>query len=225
MNCLESQELLHKRLDGDASAGTEALERHLSECPACRDLHASAGRLLEGLRRLPALHPPAGLARDLAAQVIHDRIKRRQKMRRRVLVTMALAASVLLILLTAYQWLPRSQPNPQHAPPELAKKAPAFKELPPLTKQADDARPRGAFTALTERWADTTRDHAQVVLVGTSLDAVEKLPDELPMIDPGVREAGQEVSDGVRTVTRNARKAFDFFARELPMPDIGEQRN
>ena len=46
---------------------------------------------------------------------------------------------------------------------------------------------------------------------------------ELPMIDPSVREAGQEVSDGVRTVTRNARRAFDFFARELPMPEIGEQ--
>ena len=54
------------------------------------------------------------------------------------------------------------------------------------------------------------------------LSAVEALP---PMLDPGVREAGQEVSDGVRTVTQSARKAFDFFARELPMPELGEEKN
>ena len=34
------------------------------------------------------------------------------------------------------------------------------------------------------------------------------------------------VSDGVLTVTHNALgRAFDFFARELPMPDVGEQED
>ena len=69
---------------------------------------------------------------------------------------------------------------------------------------------------------DTTRDHAKVVLVAANLDAMEQLPaiNELPALDASVREAGQDVSEGVRTVTRNARRAFDFFARELPMPEI-----
>jgi hypothetical protein len=80
---------------------------------------------------------------------------------------------------------------------------------------------------LTERWADATRDHAKVVLVATNLDAVENLPgvDNLGPMDPAVREASHEVTDGVLKVTRNARKAFDFFARELPMPELGEQKN
>jgi predicted anti-sigma-YlaC factor YlaD len=227
MNCLECQELLQKRLDGDRSAGPEALDRHLSECAVCRELHAGAACLLEGLKRMPQPKLAPGFAQTLAAQVIRDRRQRREKMRRRVFLTVALAASVLLTLLLAYQWMPRTVPQQKQ---DIAKEQ-REKQLPPKVepevKHAGKHEPRTTLTALTERWADTTRDHAQVVLVGTNLDGVDKLPavNELPMIDPSVREAGQEVSDGVRTVTRNARKAFDFFARELPMPDVGEQKN
>ncbi len=223
MNCLECQELLQKRLDGERSASSEVLERHLSECPACRELHAGAVCLLEGLKQMPQAKLAPGFTQALAAAVIRDRRQRREKMRRRVFMTVALAASVLLVLLLAYQWMPRTEP---HRKQDIANKQPPPK-IEPEVKQVAKQEPRTTLTALTERWADTTRDHAQVVLVGTNLDAVEKLPavNELPMIDPSVREAGQEVSDGVRTVTRNARKAFDFFARELPMPEVGEQKN
>lgn len=231
MNCLECQELLQKRLDGEPIAASETLDRHLSECAACRELHGGAICLLEGLKRMPQPKPAPGFAHDLAAQVIRDRRHRREKMRRRVFLTVALAASVMVILLLAYQWMPRTGPQQKQ---DIAKEQPK-KQLPPkiapeakhVAKHVAKHEPRNALTAMTERWADTTRDHAQVVLVGTNLDAVEKLPavNELPMIDPSVREAGQEVSDGVRTVTRNARKAFDFFARELPMPEMGVQKN
>ena len=93
--------------------------------------------------------------------------------------------------------------------------------------EAKKQEPKSALAALTDRVADTTRDHAKVVLVAANLDTVERLPavNDIPLLDPSVREAGQEVSDGVRTVTRSARRAFDFFARELPMPEIGEQKN
>jgi predicted anti-sigma-YlaC factor YlaD len=225
MNCPECQDFLQKRLDGERLAGSETLDRHLSECAACRELHAGAGRLLEGLKQQPQIKPASGFSETLVAAVIRDRRRRRDKMRRGVFLTFALAASVVLMLLLAYQWLPRPESQQKQVNPDIAKKEPP-KEA-PLAKHAEKQPPRTALTALTERWADTTRDHAQVVLVGTNLDAMEKLPpvNELPMIDPSVREAGQEVSDGVRTVTRNARRAFDFFARELPMPDMSEQKN
>jgi hypothetical protein len=226
MNCLECQDLLQKRLDGERIAASEGLERHLSECAACRELHAGAVCLLEGLKRIPQSRPTPGFAQDLAAAVMKDRRQRREKMRHRVFVTVALAASVLLMLLLAYQWIPRTGPQQKQDIAKEQPKNPPQPKLVPEVKYAGKPEPRSPLTALTERWADTTRDHAQVVLVGTNLDSVEKLPvSDLPMIDPSVREAGQEVSDGVRTVTRNARKAFDFFVRELPMPEMGDQKN
>ena len=36
MNCPECQELLQRRLDGEILANSPELERHLSECLACR---------------------------------------------------------------------------------------------------------------------------------------------------------------------------------------------
>ena len=103
------------------------------------------------------------------------------------------------------------QPKPPNEPKDLKKPEPRDPVTPPSS-------------VWFNRLADATRDHAKVVLVAANLDAMEKLPavDDLPM-NSGMREAGQEVSDGVRTVTLSARKAIDFFARELPMPAFEEQ--
>ncbi len=227
MNCLECRELLHQRLDGEPIA-SGAIEQHLSQCALCREQHAVALLLLDGLKQIAQPKPPAQLARSIAAQVVHDRRARQHRMRRRVFATMALAASVLFMLMLAYYWLPR----PDHVEPtpkdKLVKDAPK-KDVPPRQHDPKDVvkrDQRSPLTALTDRWADTTRDHAKVVLAGMNLDGMDKLPPvgALP-VNPSVREAGQEVSDGVQTVTRNARKALDFFARELPMPDLGEQKN
>ena len=224
MNCLDCQELLQERLDGRAIADAPELDAHLSQCAACRDQHAAALRLLEGLKDVPKPAARAGFAQALAARVINDRRQRRDKTRRRVFVTMALAASVILTLFLAYYWIPRPvEPTP------IVKKDPKIepprKEIVP-ENHAKKPEPRSPLTPLMDRWADATRNHAKVVLAATNLDAVEKLPAvDMPPLDPAVREAGQEVTDGVRTVTRNARKAFDFFARELPMPEMGEQKN
>lgn len=224
MNCLECRELLQKRLDGEVISAP-ALERHLSECAACREQHAGAGRLLEALQQLPPVKAPANLAQSMVAQVIKDRLHRQQRVRRRVFATMALAASVLVMLLAAYYWYPRPgndalpktpmvQETPKkHAPPKQVEEPKVDEKKP---------EPRNAMAALADRWAGTTRDHAKVLQAAAHLDGVEVPP--VPM-NPSVREAGQEVTDGVTTVTRNARKAFDYFARELPMPELGEQKN
>ncbi|MBI2805196.1 MAG: hypothetical protein HYX68_09490 [Planctomycetes bacterium] len=219
MNCLDCQDLLQKRLDGDPLGNGEALEQHLNQCAPCRETHAAAALLLETLPRIAPPGAPADFARTVTAEVLRDRRVRLAKMRRRVWVTAALAASVLMMLFAAYWWLPRTAPEePQQPFVKLPPKIdPPKKILVPPPKMPE---PRNGFASLTERMADTTRDHAKVVLVAASLDGVEKLPavNDLPMLDGGVREAGQEVSDGVRAVARNARKALDFFAREMPMP-------
>jgi hypothetical protein len=224
MDCLECQELLQRRLDGEPIAGA-MLEQHLSQCATCRDQHAAALRLLEGLRVVLRPTPVPGFAAAIAANVIRDRRERRAKLGRRVLVTLALAASVLGILFMAYFWMPPlgiNKKNIVEVPPKKIVPSPK-----PEVKPEEEPELRGPLSPMMDRWADATRDHARVVLVATNLDGVGNLPvvNNLPAIDPGVREASQEVSDGVRTVTRNARRAFEFFTRELPMPDMGEQKN
>jgi hypothetical protein len=216
MNCLECRELLQRRLDGEQVSDAPGLEQHLSQCATCREQHGGALRMVTVLQKLPKPTSPAGFAGRIVAEVLDDRRRRRQKMRRRVFVTMALAASVLVMLLAAYAWLPREQ-GPQKQP-LVVKVDPKKMDVPHVPQP----EPRNAL----DRMAEATRDHAKVVLAAANLDGVEKLAvNDLPVIDPGLREAGQEVSDGVRAVTMNARKAFDFFARELPMPDLAELKN
>jgi hypothetical protein len=230
MNCLECQNWLQQKLDGDDLATTEAVEHHWANCATCREQHAEAMRLLEGLKLLPAPKLAPDFAQRLTATVLEDRKLRRDKLRRQVLVTAALAASVLFLLLMGYYWFPRPGNNEftKARPDELPNKRIEPAPLPQIQpKPPRKQEPRNALASLTERWVDQTRDHYTVVLVAANLDTVEKLPavNELPPLDPGVREAGQEVSEGVRTVTRNARLAFDFFAREVPMPEVPAEPN
>lgn len=214
MNCLECQDLVQQRLDGKPIAAPDALEHHLEHCTDCRDQHAAALRLLEGIQQLPKFTLPTTFAQDIAAQVMQDRRQRRARTQRRIYVTLALAASVLLVLFAAYWRMPRTQLDKPKE--EIARKNEKPAPIVPPEPRKDETK--NAFASLTERLADTTRDHAKVVLVAADLDRAKLPLDDIPMIEPGVREATQEVGDGVRTVTRNARKAFDFFARELPMP-------
>ena len=225
MNCLECRELLQKRLDGEPVVAA-ALEQHMNQCAKCREQHAGALRLLEAMKALPNPKLAFGFTQALVAQVMQDRRQRLQKIRRRVFVTMALAASVLVMLMLAYYWLPPLSRNNEPQPKSPFVEVPKEKPLPKEPKESKKQEPRNALTALTDRWADTTRDHAKVVMVAANLDGMDRLPAVGALaVSPSVRDAGQEVSDGVQTVTRNARKAFDFLARELPMPEIGEPKN
>jgi hypothetical protein len=221
MNCLECRELLHKRLDGEPIA-SDALEQHLSQCATCRDQHSGAQLLLESLKNQPKPKLPANFAQAMVAEVMRDRRHRIVKMRRRFFATMALAASVLILLALGFFWLPRSAPVDHPKKDEVVKDAP--KPAPPPKDEPKVApKIQDQPNELRDRWAGAMRDHAKVVMAAANVD---KLPpvDKLPMT-PGAREARKEVAVGVEAVARSTRKAFDFFARELPMPDMGEQKN
>ena len=176
MNCLECQDVLQKRLDGERVPVNDALDRHLSECPVCRDLHGGAARLLEGLKQIPQPQLAPDFARSLATQVIQDRRERRAKGSRRVFVTIALAASVVLILLLAYHWVPRQQHNEKHPGGDIAQVQEAPPPSPPLPpKQVPEPKPapRNALTSLTDRIADTTGLQTLLVAARASGSALQ----------------------------------------------------
>jgi hypothetical protein len=219
MNCLECQEWLQRRLDGDEDTVPAAVEQHRVECARCREQHNAALRLLEGLKQLPPYPPRPGLAQSVTAKVLHERRQRQARVRRRVFVTMALAASIMLLVLGPYYLMPNLPHDVPKAPDPVVKKDDKRPEPP---RQDRPVEPRDALASLSERIADTTRDHARVVLAAADLDRVGV--EELPRLEVG-RGVGQEVTEGVRAVTSQARRAFDFFARELPMPEMETPRN
>ncbi len=225
MNCLECQELLQQKLDGAATAPSLEFDAHLGICMKCRELHAGAQLLLDGLRKQASPKLPVDFVKRTTAMVFGDRRERRQKVRSRLYITAALAASVIVMVLFAYAMLPRSPvPAPKNndglAKQDAIKIEDKKKATPePKGIEKPPERP-SAIAALPTRWVEATRDHANVVLAAANFDGVERLP-----IDPTATEAAKEMSDGVRTVTLNTRKAFDFFAREFPMPDLGERRD
>jgi hypothetical protein len=186
-------------------------------------MQSATVRLLAGLARLPKEKPPAHFAKAMTAEVLRDRARRRDKMRRRVTVTMALAASVLLMLLAGYYFLPRTN-QPGGAKEQIVDNQKPVTPPPKDANQpADTEKPdsRQALIALPDRLADTTRDHARVVMAAASIDGMDKLP----VADLPADSSVHEMSSGVSAVTRNTRRAFDFFARELPMPQPGDDKD
>ncbi len=215
MNCLECLDLLQRQLDGETAAPA-ALHAHLSACLECRERFAAAELLRAGLKPSPRPQLAVNFAQRMASRVLRDRVQRQQRLRRRLFVTAALAASVLVLFLFSTWSSPRPDGPGPVAP--LAKQDDARKPAPevPLPKQDDT---RQAFASYSERIMGKTREHAQVLLAAAN--PLEQLPaGTLPDLDPAAEsllQAGKDVTESVQTVTHSARRAFDYFAREIPM--------
>jgi hypothetical protein len=218
MNCPECQDVLQRRLDGTVLVPDAALDQHLAQCPPCRERHAAARRLLEGLRASPRRVPPADFARRVVAAALRDRQRRRSRLRRSLYLTAGLAAAILLMLLAGYV----NHPNPGDGKPDVG---PVAKQDTPPELKKDAAAPPTTLAAVTGRLADKTLEQAKVLL--TAANPVEGLPvGELanvaeplePAAEP-LRQARQEAGEGLQAVARSARRAFDYFARDLPMPE------
>ncbi|MCI0463847.1 MAG: zf-HC2 domain-containing protein [Gemmataceae bacterium] len=219
MNCPECQELLQRRLDGEPLLDCAELQQHLAACSECRERHAAVARLEEGLRLLPRPTPPAELAQRTAEQVLRDR---RVRIRRRVWVGVAIAASVLLVALTGYLGLwPWGQPQQVViAPPE--KKEPPEPEGPTIREGAQEARE--ALAALVDRFADRVREQGGLFDVAAPIQYVST--DQLPQVNlltqplgsttQGLRQTNEGISAGARTVGNSARRAFSYFLRKMP---------
>ena len=208
MNCLECRDWLQRRLDGEALPALPALDLHLASCAACRQQHQAAQNLLEGLRGLDKPQANADLAPRILARVLADRQARREKFRRRVWTTAALAACLMLMALAGYLWFPNK--NKELAIKPQDKEPPAGPSLGESVEQA-----RLAFTSLTGRLTDKSKEQVILLLSAAKLPSSMGLPEQ-PLDPQTLSQTGQGVSEGIQTVAQSARRAVDYFLRELP---------
>lgn len=228
MNCLDCRNELQRLLDGLEPARPGPLQEHLAACIACRESHRAARRLLEGLRGRSQPVPPADFAEKVVRRVLSEKQRFREKTRRRLYLTAALAASILVLVFAGEFWPPSKteDPIPDPGPGPVAKKEiePEV-PMPPLGETVAEAGQ--AMNDLTERLASTAKDHAQRLLAAANpmeVAAVAKLPGPIePPLEPAVeslRQAGQGVADGLQPLTRSAQRAFAFLVREVPTFDL-----
>lgn len=207
LNCSASEQALMDRLDGLPITDSAALARHLARCPACRELHAAAGRLDEGLRRAPSPVPPPYLSDRIVAAVLADSSPPRrwpQQTRR----ALALAASVLLLLFLAGEQQTRYRLS--FPPP---------KDDAPVASLRDSVAEAGsAVFSLTARTADETVGQTRLLMPVVAAPPLDD-PMSLGTIEPPMKSlfgASQGVSAGLEPVTNSARRAVGLFLRELP---------
>jgi hypothetical protein len=217
MNCLECQEILQRRLDGEGIADPGQMKEHLVDCPQCRQRHRAALLLLEKLPSWTAALPTADLRSRIVTAVLVDRTLRLAR-RRRVMVALALAACLLLAALASLTWLPifdAPSPGPDMKFQGLqANKGPA----PTLEKSVEEARQ--AVAALSDKGKEQVR---MLIAVANPMEnpglPMPGLADVEQPLEPAaesLRQAGRGVSEGLQTVTQSAQRAVAYFFRELP---------
>jgi hypothetical protein len=237
MNCTESQDLLQRRLDGEALTDRSALDRHLATCADCRSLHGAAGTLEAGLRLLPAVAPAVHLQALLVTTLLAER-NARQSRRRRWLTATALAASLLLAFgiglavtgaESANRFFERQFAgwfHPASTPQVPVATTPVTAETPqPEGPSIRDgvAEAGTAVVSLTLRTTEETVEQTRLLtgtLPTTTINLREVLPQ--PQEQPPLavwQETGQRVTTGFEPVTSSARRAFRMFVREtVPAP-------
>lgn len=236
MNCTQSLDLLQERLDGLPLVDRTDLDRHIADCPECRQLHAAAARLEDGLRLLSPSVPPPGLTAKIVSRVAADR--RRRLVLRRSAIVMA-AASVLLAALLAYHpyshepgdsWMiskiketwnsvfglndtPVAFTRIHSGPDTVVEFQP---EEPSLTASVAEAG--SAMVSLSKRAADETVGQTRLfipeVIPAPPLMTSEPMQ---PIIEPpteSLRQAGNGMTAALDPVTSSARRAFSLFFRE-----------
>ncbi|MFO0864737.1 MAG: hypothetical protein U0744_08815 [Gemmataceae bacterium] len=138
---------------------------------------------------------------------------------------------MLLVLGAQILSRPAKTPDQPQPVPPFAQNHPKEKEPSspmPIAPRAEEARQ--AVAGLTERLADETREQARLLLsVATppNLAAIDPIPNmEFDPIEPAAEtllETGRQVRDGFEPVTRTARQAFGFLAREFAVLDRSPQ--
>jgi hypothetical protein len=235
MSCPECHDLLQQRLDGEAPADRAALDRHLAECPACREDHAAAQRLVEGMRLLARPTPSPGLASRVVARVLADQ-RAALRYRRRLWTAAAVAAGLVLAALFSYQGY-RAGLFGTEAPAPVAKDQGPARDGPPLVDNKHQPGPEPSSTLgevlddartfaldLTRRTADETVGQALHWLPPANPFAVP-VPSLkggktlAPVLDPlaeSLRQAGRTVTAGLKPVTTSAPRALDLLLQQMP---------
>ena len=220
MNCPESKAFLQCRLDGRSNSQMEPpeLQMHLAACRSCRELHAVASRLIEGLALMPSFEPPAHLADLITGRVLRGRRRYRQ-----LLTLVTVLAATMLLALTVYSRkfgsivIRGSVGQVAYAPPHSTTSV-------PINQSALEVGQ--AFASLAQRTAGATIDQSRLLMPlvvpagDVSLSRVQLPYSQQPA--NYFQESALGVSQGLEPVTSSARRALNLFLREVP--SIAPQR-
>jgi hypothetical protein len=224
MNCHEFEALLQREMDGAGIPMSAAADQHLSVCADCRAQHQAAGLLLGWARTHKTPPAPADLSQRIASRVLHDRVERRRRFRVHVRITIAMAASLLLVFLGANFWLPAQRdgtaltlgPIHDFELPALAEQAPM-----PLAQTMDQAS--RSLASLTGKLAEKTRTHAWHMLAAAVPGELAASSGSVPEpMDPATSllQMGQNMTEGLQPLTRSAQRAVNKFFRDLSALDV-----
>jgi predicted anti-sigma-YlaC factor YlaD len=216
MTCPNYQAWLQSQQDGEEHGDPLAIERHLRDCPDCRELDNAAQRLREGLLAMTPPNPPTDLSSRIARQVIDER----RRLRRREAVALSALAAGLLVAVGATLAWPRfylpSPGSPTSNRNMISKSEPVAS---PLRLRESMAEAGYAVASLTSRAADETVGHTRLLIptvTAGTLDVAAAAP-ALESPTQSLREAGLGVSEGLEPVADSARRAVGLFLRELPI--------
>jgi hypothetical protein len=225
MNCPECLEQLQTFLDGSAIPEREGLQAHLAGCAPCREWFAAALLLREGLRGQSHPPVPVQLTGRILAAVAGQR--RRARLRRWSLAGLAAAAAILIAVLMSRPGPQQSFPEPapeaklpapkQHAQPPAELGSPSAASLGQSVREA-----RSAVASLTSGLTAKTREAQRLWSAALDqrsapgLSVIGELEQPLQPAAQSLRESGRGVSVSLAAVTDSARRAVNYFLRELP---------
>ena len=216
MNCTACQEQLAQMLDGTEPGDRNGLDEHLRGCADCRAYDDAARRLRAGLKLLRPAEPPADLGARLVRAVQEQQRQLRRRARRRLVIGLAVAASVLVVVAIRY-WPDKTTQTPNV--PEVVKKP---EPTPPVDDQAN-VTPRQSVKAAVDAVAFLTSDTTSrtveetkrlIPLVEPTLPPMSWEP-AIPMPTLALREAGHGVGEGLEPVATHAKKAVGLLRREF----------
>jgi hypothetical protein len=219
MICHECQELLQRRLDGEAMDQAVVAE-HLEKCAACRTLFAAAQRLVDGLQLSTAAVPPR-LAERVVVRFARQRTARLR--RRWAAVAIGVAASIVFAVLLLRNGLNRPADVPyveqkdQEPPAKLVSvnqgEPPATAKEPALGETVQQGR--AALERINrEIWAKT-REQADLWRDMTAPWETARL-ELAPKRTPRVDQAQPGPTTGWQTVANATRRGFSFMLQGAP---------
>jgi hypothetical protein len=220
MKCRECREQLQNALDSGQLVVSSEWGEHLHSCEPCRREVSAARVLLGGLASLSKPQTSRLLSASITAAIGADRQARRRRATYRLYATATLAASLLLLLgmgSLATLW---KTPIASVAKPRDTKQADAD-----LTQSADDAQK--AVASLTRSVAANTKSRLNVFLpdpasLEVSLPALTGFDEPLDPAAQSLKQAGLSVAHSFEPIAHTTARAFDFFAREMPVLEFSK---
>jgi len=233
MKCLECHDALQCRLDGDTTALTPDVIEHLGRCASCRREYAAAEAFLRGVAAIGRPDCPPDFAQRMAGLVMRDLASAHEDIAEEAARTASAAQDLALqSLVEEEQAVPLpSQPrrrSRRYVRPAIGfamaaamllaagyifLRAPA---TPTIADAPKDPEPVAQQKPLPQKQIIDI-DHNPVPENVAKMDPVE-----LEAVAASLRQTGAGMAEGLQPMTKTARRALNFFFRELPVINNGK---